>query len=321
MLSGFVHLSIMQALLLAFVPLVTSQQPSKDWCNTGIKVPDFSDDGGNASVDFLVVQAPLFSTNPRIGTKLRWLNLYHTALVVKQDLPGVASKNWTIEFDSVTNVLGAVLPSINGSTLSWNNDARFCITQGILWGEAHWSKMFDSVLRLNASSARKIFTDFIPSVNDTAHLSKPLYQLWRVISHSSETLVKDITCGDGVNWILDYASRELHATPAFELKYTSIVIRAERISSVRVNGADWPAVVKYFEGMSNVTEGKQSALRRVLELLSLMPVHYIYDSNQQAYFKVEGNHFPWLEAEYHAVPLEGPPSNTKIQREEQTYII
>ena len=30
------------------------------------------------------------------------------------------------------------------------------------------------------------------------------------------------------DWILDYASRELHATPAFELKYTSIVIRAER---------------------------------------------------------------------------------------------
>lgn len=42
-------------------------------------------------VDFLVVQAPLFSTNPRIGTKLRWLNLYHTALVVKQDLPGAES--------------------------------------------------------------------------------------------------------------------------------------------------------------------------------------------------------------------------------------
>lgn len=33
------------------------------------------------------------------------------------------------------------------------------------------------------------------------------------------------SCSD---WILDYASRELHATPAFELKYTSIVIRAER---------------------------------------------------------------------------------------------
>ncbi|CAL1164894.1 unnamed protein product [Cladocopium goreaui] len=75
------------AMLLA-LPAVMAQQPSKDWCNEGIKVPDFQDDGGNLSVEFFVVQAPLFSTNPHIGTKLRWLNLYHTALVLQQQLPG-----------------------------------------------------------------------------------------------------------------------------------------------------------------------------------------------------------------------------------------
>ena len=44
--------------------------------------------GQRSKVEFFVVQAPLFSTNPRIGTKLRWLNLYHTALVLQQQLPG-----------------------------------------------------------------------------------------------------------------------------------------------------------------------------------------------------------------------------------------
>lgn len=264
------------------------------------------------------MQAPLFSTNPRIGTKLRWLNLYHTALVLQQQLPGSEPQNWTIEFDSVTNVLGAVLPSINGTTLSWNNDARYCVTKGVLWGEAHWSKMFDLVFRLKASQARQIFTDFIPSVNETEHLSKPLYQLWRV-EHDAKTLVKDITCGDGVNWIMDYASRVLQRAPAFELKFTSIVVKADRIANVHVNGPDWPVVVKYFQGMSNVTEGKQPLLHRLLEFLHLMPVHYIYDSNAQAYFKVEGNHFPWLEAKYHAVPLEGPPR--QIQQKETIHII
>ena len=47
-------------------------------------------------------------------------------------------------------------------------------------------------------------------------------------------------------------------------------------------------------GMSNVTEGKQSALRRVLELLSLMPVHYIYDSNQQVWRQVEEGVGDWV---------------------------
>lgn len=305
------------AMLLA-LPAVMAQQPSKDWCNEGIKVPDFQDDGGNLSVEFFVVQAPLFSTNPRIGTKLRWLNLYHTALVLQQQLPGSEPQNWTIEFDSVTNVQGAVLPSINGTTLSWNNDARYCVTKGVFWGEAHWSKMFDLVFRLKASQARQIFTDFIPSVNETEHLSKPLYQLWRV-EHDAKTLVKDITCGDGVNWIMDYASRVLQTAPAFELKFTSIVVKADRIANVHVNGPDWPVVVKYFQGMSNVTEGKQPLLHRLLEFLHLMPVHYIYDSNAQAYFKVEGNHFPWLEAKYHAVPLEGPPR--QIQQKETIHII
>lgn len=291
------------------VAVALAQQPTKDWCKDGIKVPSFSEDDGNVSVKFRVAQAPLFSTNPHIGTKLRWLNLYHTALVVVQHLPGLAPKNWTIEFDSVTNVLGAVLPSINGSTLSWNNDARYCVTEGILWGEAHWSQMLDTVLRLNASSARRIFTDFIPAVNDTAHQSKPLYQLWRVETRGVETspLVKDITCGDGVNWILDFSSRVLLTPPLFELKYTSIVVYADRISKIPVNGKDWPDLIQYFQGMSEVTGGKEAVWHRLLEFLHLMPVHYVYDSNAKAYYKVEGNHFPWLESKYHAVPLEGPP--------------
>lgn len=103
--------------------LAVAQQPSKDWCKNGIEMPHLLDDDGNLSVsqlqvlfssifqaglslscevELLVVQAPLFSTNPQIGQKLRWLDLFHTALVLKQQLPGKEPKNWTIEFDSVS---------------------------------------------------------------------------------------------------------------------------------------------------------------------------------------------------------------------------
>ena len=45
-------------------------------------------------------------------------------------------KNWTVEFDSVTNVLGAIKPQIEGDQVIWDHDARFCATEGVLWGEA-----------------------------------------------------------------------------------------------------------------------------------------------------------------------------------------
>ncbi|CAJ1361388.1 unnamed protein product [Effrenium voratum] len=182
--------------LLAFLLLRTAW--ASPWCATGIKMPDFREDGGQPSVEVMMAQSPLFSTNPNIGTKLQWLNLYHTALVFVQKVPGQEVKNWTVEFDSVTNVLGAIKPQIEGDQVIWDHDARFCATEGVLWGEAHWSKIFEVVLRLNADQARRIFTEFIPAVNETSPATKPLYQLMRAESTTNgETLVKDITCGDG----------------------------------------------------------------------------------------------------------------------------
>ncbi|CAE7907541.1 unnamed protein product, partial [Symbiodinium microadriaticum] len=96
--------------------------------------------------------------------------------------------------------------------------------------QAHWSKMFDLALQLTSTQATKIFTDLIPSVNRTAHQSRPLYQLWRVTRREPEqTLIKDITCGDGINWILHFASTRLQVPveAGFELKFTSILFHAD----------------------------------------------------------------------------------------------
>jgi len=291
-----------------------AQQPSSDWCNTGIAVPDFEDDGGAPSVDVFVVQSPLFSTNPTIGQKLGWFDLYHTGIVLRQQLPGASPRNWTVEFDSVTNVLGAVLPQIDNATLSWNNDARYCVTTGVLWGEAHWSKMFDKAMQLTSRQAQRIFSDFIPSVNNTAHNNRPLYQLWRAEDREDKLLVKDITCGDGVNWFLHFANLQLGVPvlEGFELKFTSIVFHADRLTSIDVGGEEWPNVVKYFQGMVDALEAKESKFGRLLDFLHLVPVHYVYDGNAKAYFKVVGNHFPWMSARYRTASLEGPPWQAEV---------
>lgn len=53
-----------------------------------------------------------------------------------------------------------------------------------------------------------------------------------------------------------------------------------------MKGDNWPAVVKYFQGMAEVT-GKEPLLHRLFEALRLMPVHYIYDSNAKAMLRME----------------------------------
>ena len=60
--------------------------------------------------------------------------------IVQQDDPMVCrlffQRTDSQQQSEVTNVVGAVLPNIENDTLTWNNDARYCVTPGVLWGEA-----------------------------------------------------------------------------------------------------------------------------------------------------------------------------------------
>jgi len=282
------------------------------WCDTGIALPNFVNDADHASVDVIVAQSPLFASNPKIGKKLGWFNLYHTALVLSQRIPGQEARNWTVEFDSVTNVLGAVLPQVNGTELAWNNDARFCITEGVLWGEAHWSKKFEVAMRVTASQARKVVKDFLLPLNRSTHHQKPLYQVWKIVKRDreEELLVKDLTCGDGANWFLNYANKFLgvQLESGFSLSFTSFVFRVDKVEPVKTDDtAEWAKVIKYFQEMVQFAGKGRSVLERGEDLLKLMPLKYVYDSNSNTYLEVFGDNFPWFQATYDKKALEGPP--------------
>lgn len=297
-------------LWLAWLQLPMAQ--AAGWCDTGIAQPDFEDDADHPSIDVIVAQSPLFASNPKIGKKLGWFNLYHTALVLSQRIPGQVPRNWTVEFDSVTNVLGAVLPQVNGTQLAWNNDARYCITEGVLWGEAHWSKQFKVAMRVTASQARKVVKDFLLPLNRSVHHEKPLYQLWKIVTRDNkeDVLVGDITCGDGVNWFLNYANKFLRVQleTEFSPSYTSFVFRVDKVEPVKTQDAtEWAKVVKYFQEMIQFAGKGQSVLQRGEDLLKLMPLKYVYDSNSDTYFEVFGDNFPWFQARYEKRALEGPP--------------
>eukprot|EP00930_Biecheleria_cincta_P055804 TRINITY_DN42073_c0_g1_i1.p2 TRINITY_DN42073_c0_g1~~TRINITY_DN42073_c0_g1_i1.p2 ORF type:complete len:322 (+),score=74.47 TRINITY_DN42073_c0_g1_i1:67-1032(+) len=302
----------------SFVWLAWLQVPmaqAASWCDTGIHQLNFVSDADQPSIDVIVAQSPLFASNPKIGKKLGWFNMYHTALVLSQRIPGQAAKNWTVEFDSVTNVLGAVLPEMNGTELTWNNDARFCITEGVLWGEAHWSKTFEVAMRITASQAHKVIQDFVMPLNSSVHHEKPLYQLWKVVKRDKEEeiLVRDITCGDGVNWFLNYANKALgvQLESGFSLSFTSIVFRVDRVEPVKTdNATEWAKVIKYFQEVVEFAAKGESILQRGEILLKLMPLKYVYDSNSKTYFEAIGDSFPWFSARFDKKALEGPPWTT-----------
>lgn len=289
------------------------EQPA-GWCHDGISVPDLLDDGGMPSVEVIVVQAPLFSTNPKIGQKLRWVGLFHTALVFVQSVNGNA-KNWTLEFAAVTNVLGSTLPQLDeeNRTLHWDNAARYCATEGILWGREHWTQMFEPVMRLTAAQVSQLFQGFVLPLNNTQRSAKPRYQLWEVVSRdptAHQPLVQDITCGDGTSWVLHHATTVLGAQlrSDFQLHYTSIVVPAEAVEPANVSDPEeWQKVFDYFREMVQVVRGKEAALARLFDVLWMLPVKYIYDSNAASYFRVIGNSFPWLEVRNRPLPLHGPP--------------
>lgn len=252
---------------IALALLVCAGADAAPWCSTGMSQPDFAEDSDQPSIDVILVQAPLFSSDPKIGQKLRWFGMFHTALVLSQQLPGVPPQNWTLELAAVTNVIASTLPRIVDEDLIWDNDARYCVTPGILWGREHWTQSYEVVTRLTARQGRKVFADFVLPLNASGHKRRPLYQLWRVASRSDPKtdFIKDLTCGDGVSWFLKHAQLLGAPLPSdFTFKSTKVDILADRIKPVNRSSPDeWSQVVDYFRGMQQEVQPNQTFVERL----------------------------------------------------------
>jgi len=269
-------------------------------------------------VDIILAQAPLFSVNPAIGKKMGWIGMYHSAIILAQN-----ERFWTLEFAAVTNVLSTALPTIRGDELTWSNDARYCITEGILWGREHWSETYDVVMTVNSAHARRAISDFVGSINTTSHGSKPQYQMFKVVSdglfEQKKTLIDDITCSQGIVWFLDYIARVLGVPPrkGFKLRLTSTEVHARSVELVNTTvEKEWADVVDYFKHMASLAEGA-SPLQIVWRLATLK-IKYIYDANDEVYYRIHGNHFPSFWTTFHKKTLVPPPWQRRALPQEAT---
>lgn len=288
------------------------------FCTHGISKANFSD---NEPVQVIFAQSPLFSTSPAIGQKGKYLNLFHESIVLAQGA-GSTRRYWTLEFDFIrSNSLESIVPEFRlnisapgGVTMLWHNNARYCLSEGILNGEKHWTQRFDVLFDVTASQMRRTFTDFVGVINTSTPDTKPQYQLWRVAKKwpDSEMLVQDITCAHGPLWFINHLTTVHKAMlpPNFEFKATAAIINAESVTPVDMNdGRAVDSMVLYFKLMAGLIGANKSVAGRLFDLAGLVvdKKKYVYDPNGQVYYEVSGNKAPWIAFEYARYPLMGPP--------------
>lgn len=301
--------------LTALFLLVGGAQAGFDYpfCTTGISKANFSE---NEPVEVIFAQAPLFSTNPSIGDKGKYFNLYHTCIVLAQGA-GSSRRYWTLEFDFAGgSILQSIVPQFQstGFPMVWHNNARYCLTEGVLWGEEHWSKSFRILFAVTPAQIQQTFTDFVGSVNTSTPDTKPQYQLWRVAKKwpDSEMLVQDSTCSDGVLWFLhDLTSvHNVMLPPDFEFRATVVRLNAERVVAIDKNDKQKvDNMVVFFKIMSDLISANKSIAHRLLDVLELGlgGRKYVYDTNSEVYYELSGNRLPWISFEYASYSIMGPP--------------
>jgi len=289
-------------------------------CIDGIKKADFVED---QPVDVIFAQAPLFSTNKRIGKLLGVVNMFHSSVILAQGA-GFARQYWTLEFDFTGgSFLDGIVPIMTpnasapaGVSLSWNNDARWCLESGMKWGRDHWSKRYDLVTTVSPDQARRAFTDFMGTWNTTVHGEHPQYQLWRVAQldvwgRTEKRFVQDVTCNDGAVWFLEHlvSSQGAALQSDFLFQGTAVILKAHRIVPVNMSDpAQVRPMVHFFRKLKDMVSVKTSVLQRLVDVAELvLERKYVFDSNAQVYYEVHGSSLPWIEFHYAEFPLRGPP--------------
>jgi len=156
--------------------------------------------------------------------------------------------------------------------------------------------------------------DFVIPINRSKHGQRPQYQLWRVgpidkQGHVAQTFVPDITCADGVSWLLHhvYANMGVKPSPGFTLKATATVVNAERIELVNTTDPDeWRQVFQFYEHLVELGQNV-SMIEKLWDIVRLVRHEYIYDTNFGMYYRIIGNRFPWMRTEYVTYDLVDPP--------------
>jgi hypothetical protein len=290
------------------------------FCSDGMAKPNFTK---GEVVEVIYAQAPLFSLDPRIGQHLGLINLFHSSIVLAQGADS-NRRYWTLEFGSTApSPLAIMAPEVianksapGGASMLWHNDAKYCLTYGLLHGTRHWTTHLDVVMSVSVEDVTRAFDDFVAPLNRSKPGEKPQYHTFKV-AHAGffggikHTFVEDMTCNHGALWFIHYLNGAVLGNlvpPDFKFKGTVAVVNAWGVKRVHSSDPQWEHVLKYYGKLSEVVSSKKSLLQKFVDLIELaVERRYVYDPNSGEYFELIGNFFPWVSFQYDALTLTGPP--------------
>jgi hypothetical protein len=238
------------------------------------------------------VQAPLFSTIPRIGNTTRRLDLFHTAIVFRQELVGGDEKYWTLEFDildpNITRHFGSILPLITDGSFKWVADARWCLREGLYNGRAHWTKSYVDVASISSDQFLHILHDYIPAFNSSVPGAWPQYQFFRVQDILGNRIIDDLTCSH-VYRIIQYVRDGLHV-PVKDMvfKATRVTMRVVDMFAERTSSKNLPWLVQsFYTSLHRAISRKIDPVDKMLALFEFfLPEMFMHDNNRGQYYSV-----------------------------------
>jgi len=290
------------------------------FCADGMAKPNFTE---GEVVEVIYAQAPLFSLDPRIGQKGSLINLFHSSIVLAQGADE-RRRYWTLEFGfTASSPLSIMAPEFvtnesapGGMSMVWHNDAKYCLTYGLLHGRTHWTTHLDVVMSVSVEDVMQAFSDFVAPLNRTKPGEKPQYHNFKV-AHAGffgsikKTFIEDLTCNHGALWFIHYLNGAVLGNtvpPDFKFKGTVAVVNAWGVKRVDPTDTDMKHVLDYYMKLSEVISSEKSLLQKFVDLVELaVERKYAYDPNTGEYFELIGNFFPWLNFQYDALTLKGPP--------------
>jgi hypothetical protein len=289
------------------------------FCPDGMSKPNFTK---GEIVEVLYAQAPLFSLDPKIGQHLSLINLFHSSVVLAQGVD-TDRQYWTLEFGFMNpSPLAVMVPQLvanestpGGTSLVWRNDAKYCLTYGLLHGRHHWTTHLDIVMSTSAEDVTRVFDDFVIPLNNSKPGNRPQYHNFKV-AHAGffgkieKTFIEDLTCNHGALWFIHYLSTLGNPIPPdFQFKGTVALVNAWGVKQVDTTSPwQWKNVVNYYRKLSEVVSSNKSHVRKLLDVVELVVERrYAYDPNSRNYYELIGNFFPWVVFQYDSLTLTGPP--------------
>jgi len=180
---------------------------------------------------------------------------------------------------------------MEGGNILWSNDAKWCLTEGVLWGRNHWLQAYDKIATVSPTQFRTLFRKMVNPMNATA----VKYNLFRVANMTHpiddpmrvDDLINDVTCGRGAIWIRDHLidhGVEVQE-PSVGWKVTRATLKPMSISPVDMTDAKEKREVMIFYANLQKISG-DALMDKMAAFQTYLHFEFVYAPQTDTYYRL-----------------------------------